>query len=162
MKMSNEDRFVSIALNSWKAYIDRADKLFSNLTPDQLNKEVAPGKNRLLYLLGHLTAVHDGMLPLLSLGPRLHPEMDEPFIANPDKAGPNLPSAQDVLQAWTEVNTKLSAGITAFKTEDWLQRHTSVSEQDFAKEPLRNRFAILISRTGHLASHLGQALLVVK
>jgi hypothetical protein len=160
--MPNEERFVSIALNSWKAYIERADKLFSSLSAEQINKEVAPGKNRLIYLLGHLTAVHDGMLPLLFLGPRLHPEMDESFVTNPDKATQKLPSAQDVLQAWTEVNTKLSAGIAAFKTEDWMQRHASVSEEDFAKEPLRNRFAILISRTGHLASHLGQAQLVAK
>jgi hypothetical protein len=160
--MPKEDRFVSIALNSWKAYLERADKLFSTFSAEQLNKEVAPGKNRLIYLLGHLTAVHDGMLPLLSLGPRLHPELDEPFIKSPDKTAQNLPSAEEVLKDWTEVNTKLSAGIAAFKTEDWLERHTSVSEQDFAKEPLRNRFAILISRTGHLASHLGQAQLVAK
>src|ERR1700733_5108866 len=107
--MPEQNHFASIALNSWKAYIERTDKLFSDLTPDQLNKEVAPGKNRLLYLLGHLTAVHDAMLPLLFLGPRLHPEMDEPFVTHPDKATQTLPSAQDVLQAWTEVNTRLSA-----------------------------------------------------
>jgi hypothetical protein len=29
---------------------------------DQFKREVAPGKNRVLYLLGHLTAVNDAML----------------------------------------------------------------------------------------------------
>jgi hypothetical protein len=35
-----------------------------------------------------------------------------------------------------------------------------VSEEDFAKEPHRNRFTLLLSRTGHLAFHLGQVVLV--
>ena len=42
---------------------------------------------------------------------------------------------------------------------DWVQRHSAVSEEDFAKDPSRNRFAILLSRTNHLSYHLGQAVL---
>jgi hypothetical protein len=160
--MANDDRFVSVALTAWKTNLERADKLFSTLSAEQLDKEVAPGKNRLLYLLGHLTAVNDGMLPLLFLGERLHTELDASFITSPDKAAQNPPSAEEVKKAWQEVNRKLSDGISTFKTEDWLKRHASVSEADFAKEPLRNRFAILISRTNHLASHLGQAGLAPK
>jgi hypothetical protein len=72
--MTNEERFVSVALNAWNGNIERADKLFSGLTAEQLTQQVAPGKNRLIYLWGHLTAVHDAMLPLLAFGPRLHPE----------------------------------------------------------------------------------------
>src|SRR5450432_2694313 len=152
--MANEERFVAGALKDWKANIERAEKLFSNLTAEQLNKEVAPGKNRLIYLWGHLTAVNDGMLPLLSCGPRLHPEFDAAFISNPDKATPEMPSAEEVKNAWNEINRKLSDGIAVMKTEDWLRKHSAVSEEDFAKEPLRNRFAILLSRTNHLSSHL--------
>ena len=37
------------------------------------------------------------------------------------------------------------------------QRHAVVSEEDFARDPSRNRFAVLLSRTNHLSSHLGQA-----
>ena len=32
----------------------------------------------------------------------------------------------------------------------------------FAKDPLRNRFSILLSRTNHLSYHLGQAVLGLK
>ena len=70
--MANEERFVSGALKAWDAYIEQADGLFSNLTEQQLGREVAPGKNRLIYLWGHLIAVHDGMLPLLYFGQHLH------------------------------------------------------------------------------------------
>jgi len=46
---------------------------------------------------------------------------------------------------------------------DWMGRHMSVSEEDFAKEPQRNKFNVLIGRTNHQSYHLGQLnLLTVK
>jgi hypothetical protein len=160
--VANEERLLSGALNAWKQNIERADKLFSPLTPEQLGREIAPGKNRLIYLWGHLTAVHDRMLPLLGIGPRLHEELDEPFLTKADKAVANLPSADVIKKDWNKVNGRLRDGFARFSTADWLQKHASVSEEDFAKEPDRNRFAILLSRTNHLSYHLGQATLAGK
>jgi hypothetical protein len=157
--MAHEELFLSGALNAWRTNIERADKMFSSLTSEQLLNEVAPGKNRLIYLWGHLTAVHDAMLPLLDFGPRLHPEFDVPFISNPDRAVPSMPSAEEVRKSWNEISRKLFEGFAQLRTEDWLHKHTAVSDEDFAKEPLRNRFAILLSRTNHLSYHLGQAAL---
>jgi hypothetical protein len=34
-----------------------------------------------------------------------------------------------------------------------------VSEEDFEREPHRNRFTVLLGRTAHLAYHVGQATL---
>ena len=45
---------------------------------------------------------------------------------------------------------------------DWLQRHSAVSEEEFAKDPSRSRFSNLLSRTNHLSYHLGQAVLGLK
>jgi len=73
--MGNEDSYVALGLKVWKAQIDRADKLFGGLSSEEVLREIAPGRNRLLYLWGHLTAIHDAMLPLLGLSERLHPEM---------------------------------------------------------------------------------------
>jgi DinB superfamily len=160
--MKPEEALVTSTLNSWKNWIERADKSFSPLTEDQMQKEVAPGKNRLIYLVGHLTAVHDRMLPLLDLGPRLHPELDTPFLSNPDRATAELPKAEEIKKSWQEVNSKLLAGFEKLSPTEWLQKHTSVSEEDFAKDPSRNRFAILQSRTSHLAFHLGQVALIPK
>ena len=108
---------------------------------------------------GHLTAVHDAMLPLLGLRERLHPEFDVAFVSNPDKSQAGIPSQEQVRQAWNSVNGELSKGFERMSWSDWLQRHTAVSEEDFAKDPSRNRFAILLSRTNHLSYHLGQAVL---
>jgi DinB superfamily len=158
----SEQALAIAAVNSWKINIERADRFFSPLTEEQLLREVAPGKNRLIYLWGHLTAVHDRMLPLLVLGPRLHPEYDSLFITNPDKTAPTLPAAAEIKKAWDEINGKLLAGFQKLSAPDWLQKHASVSEEDFAKDPQRNRFAVLLSRTTHISFHLGQTALIPK
>jgi hypothetical protein len=156
----SEQALVTAAVNSWKLNIERADRLFSPLTEEQLLKEVAPGKNRLIYLWGHLTAVHDRMLPLLVLGARLHPEYDPLFITSPDKAAPTLPAAGQIKKAWDEINGTLLAGFESLSAVDWLKKHASVSDEDFAKDPQRNRFSVLLSRTTHISFHLGQTALM--
>jgi hypothetical protein len=157
--MGNEGSYVALGLKVWKAQIERADKLFRSLSSDDVLREIAPGKNRLLYLWGHLTAIHDAMLPLLGMGERLYPEFDVAFVSNPDKSQAAIPSHEQVRQAWETVNGELSKGFEKMSQPDWLQRHASVSEEEFAKDASRNRFAILLSRTNHLSYHLGQAVL---
>ncbi len=159
---TKEELLLAVALNAWKQNIERAGKAFTSRTVADLQKEIAPGKNRLIYLWGHLTAVHDAMLPLLGLGARRHPEFDVPFVTKPDKSVPNLPSAEEVKKAWEEVNAKLASEFAKLSPADWLQKHSAVSDEDFVKEPQRNRFAVLLSRTNHLAFHLGQTVLVSK
>ena len=160
--MANEDAYIALGLKVWKTQIDRADKLFGSLSSEEVLREIAPGRNRLLYLWGHLTAIHDAMLPLLALGERLHPEFDVAFVSNPDKSQAAIPSHEEVRQAWNVVNAELWKGFEKMSWPDWLQRHTAVSEEYFAKDTSRNRFAILLSRTNHLSYHLGQAVLGLK
>ena len=160
--MGNEGSYVVLGLKSWNAQIDRADKLFGGLSSEEVLREIAPGRNRLLYLWGHLTAVHDAMLPLLSFRERLHPEFDVAFVSNPDKSRADIPSHEQVRRAWNAVNAELRMGFEAMSWTDWVRRHSAVSEEDFAKDPSRNRFAILLSRTNHLSYHLGQAVLGLK
>jgi DinB superfamily len=160
--MTAEQALVTAVVNSWKINIERAERLFSPLSEEQLLQEVAPGKNRLIYLWGHLTAVHDRMLPLLALGPRVYPEFDALFLTNPDKAAPTLPAAQAIKKAWDDVNGRLLAGFESLSAAAWLEKHASVSDEEFAKDPLRNRLSILLSRTTHIAFHLGQTALIPK
>jgi hypothetical protein len=157
--MTTEKSLIDSALRGWKFNVEQAEKLFAGLSPEQLEREVAPGKNRLIYLWGHLAAVHDRLLPLLGIGERLHPEFDGMFISSPDKSVPLTVSKQSLKTAWQEINQKLWEGFAKFSESDWAQRHTAVSEQDFEREPHRNRFGVLLGRTAHLAYHLGQAAL---
>jgi hypothetical protein len=160
--MGNDPSYAALALKAWKTQIDRADKLFGGLSSEEVLREIAPGRNRALYLWGHLTAVHDAMLPLLGLRERLHPEFDVAFISNPDRSRADIPSHEQVRGAWSVVNAELWKGFEKMSSNDWALRHSSVSEEDFAKDPSRNRFAVLLSRTNHLSYHLGQAVLVLK
>jgi hypothetical protein len=160
--MKNEGSYVALGLKVWKAQIERADKLFGSLSSEEVLREIAPGRNRLLYLWGHLTAIHDAMLPLLALGERLHPEFDAAFVSNPDKSKPDIPSHEQVRQAWNTINGELWKGFEKISWAEWLGRHAAVSEEDFARDASRNRFAILLSRTNHLSYHLGQAVLGLK
>ena len=160
--MGNDPSCAALALKAWKTQIDRADKLFGALSSEEVLREIAPGRNRVLYLWGHLTAVHDAMLPLLGLRERLHPEFDVAFISNPDKSRADIPSHEQVRGAWNVVNAELWKGFEKMSWNDWVQRHAAVSEEDFAKDASRNRFAVLLSRTNHLSYHLGQAVLALK
>src|SRR2546425_670084 len=160
--MGNEGIYVALGLKVWKTQIERADKLFGSLASEEVLREIAPGRNRLLYLWGHLTAIHDAMLPLLGLRERLHPEFDVAFVSNPDKSRADIPSHEEVHRAWNVVNAELWNGFEKMSWSDWVQRHSAVSEEDFAKDASRNRFSILLSRTNHLSYHLGQAVLALK
>jgi hypothetical protein len=158
--MTTEQIMATTAVSTWKLVVGRFSKGIAPLPDEQLQQQVAPNRNRLMYLLGHLTAVHDRMFSLLDIGERLHPELDDVYITNPDKTHPDPLSATDLKQAWTEVNAKLTEAFEKLTPSEWLQKHTAVSDEDFAKDPTRNRLAILLSRTSHAAFHSGQAVLV--
>jgi hypothetical protein len=157
--MTHEQLTVSVAIASWKNTVGRADKVFSALTDEQFLQEVAPGRNRIIYLLGHLTTVHDGLHTILGLGERLHPEFESMFVSKPDKAIKTLPSISQLKQSWTVVNHSLLEKFDRLSPENWLQRHMAMSDEDYAKDPTRNRLSVLLSRTNHLSYHLGQIIL---
>ena len=159
--MSPSTLLIRTVLQSWRLIIDRTSKTLSSFTDDELQLEVAPGKNRLYYLMGHLAAVHDRLFPLLRLGERLHPELGSQFVDSPDRKlmGDGIPPAQ-LRTVWVEVNSRLTDAFETLQPQEWLQRHDSVSEEDFAKDPRRNRLAVLMSRVNHAAYHEGQMRLV--
>jgi uncharacterized damage-inducible protein DinB len=157
--MTNEEILGGTVLNSWRLVMNRFHKTLSELSDEQLQQQVAPARNRVFYLLGHLTAMHDRMFPLLGIGERLHTELDEPYIANPDRVHADPLSATELRRAWAEVNDKLIRAFEGFTLEDWLQNHTAVSDEDFIKDPMRNRLAVVMNRTSHASYHAGQAAL---
>jgi DinB superfamily len=151
-----DELFVTTVVTSWKQIVNRLDERFAPLDDEQLQKQIAPNKNRLFYLLGHLTAVHDRMLPLLGIGERMHPGLDEAYLTNPDQTFSDPLSAADLKKAWSEVNAAITSAVEKFSVDDWLKKHTAVSDEDFSKDPTRNRFAVFLNRTNHVSFHTGQ------
>jgi DinB superfamily len=157
--MTNDEILTGAVVDSWKLVIKRFDKMLGNFTDEHLQQQVAPGKNRVFYLLGHLTAFHDRMLPMLGLGERLHPELDDAYIANGDRVLGDPLSATELRRTWIEVNDKLTAAFDRLNLQDWLEKHAAVSDADFAENPERNRLSVVVSRTNHVSYHLGQVVL---
>ena len=146
--------------DSWQKQIMATNKIFDALSDEALLQEVSPGRNRGIYLLGHLTAVHDLMLPLLRFEEAKYPELQHPFLKSPDKAVDAIPSATQLREQWKDVNETLSTHIQNLPADDWFTRHSNISEEDFIKEPHRNRLNVLLDRTIHLSNHRGQLLLL--
>ena len=147
--------FIKMVLDEWHARMRNADTLLDKLTDEQLQKEVAPNRNRGIYIVGHLTAVHDRMLPVLGFGDRFYPHLDELFITNPDKVK-TLPPASELRGYWKNINATLANHFKNLQADEWFQRHNSVSAEDFIKEPHRNKLNLIINRTNHMSYHSGQ------
>src|SRR5436190_17549814 len=88
--------FIKMVTDAWETQNSRFNKLLDELTPAQLMLEVAPGRNRGIYLAGHLVAVSDAMLPILGFGEKLYPQLTNLFISNPDKSVLNLPTVAEL------------------------------------------------------------------
>ena len=156
--MSNQQAELIIQMNlaMWDAQNKKFAELIDKLTDEQLMNETAPNRNTGVYLLGHIIAVSDDMIRLFDLGDRIVPEYLDIFIKNPDKSNKAFPSIVDLKSAYQTVTILLNNRFSQFSLEDWLSKHTAVSDEDFAKDPMRNKLNVLISRTIHLANHLGQ------
>jgi hypothetical protein len=156
--MTPDQIFIATAISSWQQVVTRVGGLCLGLNDEQLLVEVAPGKNRILYLWGHLTAIHDGMFSILRLGDRLHPALDSLFVAQPDRSMP-LPTSAEIAKCWEGVHTELLSRFTTLSRNDWLERHGNASAEEFERNPTRNRLAVLLSRTNHASYHFGQMML---
>lgn len=158
--MNTTQTTIKMVFDRWYALIKNFDASLNAFTDEQLLQEIAPGKNRGIYLLGHLIAVHDDMLILLDLGDKLYPELNEPFIKSPDKTVSEIPSAKELRAYWSKQNEVITQRFDSIQPDEWFQKHTAVSAEDFAKEPHRNKLNIIITRTSHLAYHHGQFVLL--
>jgi len=153
--------FIKMVVAEWDKQNSNFSKFLSSVTDEQLSKEIAPGKNTGIYLVGHLIAISDAMLPLLAFGEKLFPHLENIFIVNPDKSGLELPSVVELKEQLNTVNAELSKQIGSTAVEDWFKRHMSVSDEDFSKEPHRNKLNVIINRTNHMSYHLGQLILLI-
>jgi hypothetical protein len=54
------------------------------------------------------------------------------------------------------VNDTLASQFEKMTAAEWFTRHQAVSEEDFKKEPHRNKLNLVINRTNHLSGHYAQ------
>lgn len=158
--MEQKEILVQMAIKAWDMQIDRTSKFIDSLNDASMMREIAPGKNRIIYLLGHLVAVNDNINTLFGSGERLFADYYDVFVKNPDRSDLPMPEAAKVREAWKASNAQLSALFARMSVDEWLSRHTSMTDEDLVREPTRNKLSVLLNRTSHVAYHLGQLKLV--
>lgn len=156
--MEQKQIFIQMALKAWNIQVGRVDKFLEARTDESLTENIAPGKNSIVYLLGHLIAVNDNIISLFG-GERQYAYLDEAFVKNPDKSGLAMPAASTIRADWRRSNQMLTDYFEKMSAEDWFSKHTAMTDEDLIKEPGRNKLSVLINRTNHVAYHLGQLVL---
>lgn len=158
--MDDKEIMVKMVLDRWNALNSIVDNQLDKLSDHELEADIVPGKNRGIYLLGHLITVHDAMIPLLQLGTAQYPHLTEIFLNSPDKFIDQIPKTQELRVIWklqSSILTNLFNGITV---DEWFARQGAVHEEDFKLEPHRNNLNIVLIRLSHLSYHAGQLALL--
>ena len=151
---------VKLVLDRWNGSLLSFSRFLNALPDTQLEQEVSPGKNRGIYLLGHLIAVHDEMLPLLGWGEKKYPELTAPFLKEADKSTELKVSVAELRNMWDDQISLFKEKLDSMTPEAWFEKHTAISAEDFEKEPHRNKLNVMITRTSHLQYHTGQLVLL--
>ena len=124
-------QIIKQVITAWATNSKVISTFFSKYEDAYYFNEVSPGRNRAIYLLGHLIAANDSMLPMFDLGERLYPELEATFLRIPDKTAADTLTIAELRQYWEILNTTLAAHFDKMQTQDWMSRHTRVSEEDF-------------------------------
>jgi hypothetical protein len=162
LELNFTTQIIKQVIDSWTSRNTAVTNFFKAHDDEVYFKDIAPGRNRSIYLLGHLIATNDTLLPLFGLGEKLFPEL-ETYSNKPDKSFEDIATLTELKKKWETINKTLTDHFNTMTPTDWLSRHTAVSEEDFAKEPQRNKLNVLIGRTNHQSYHVGQLnLLTVK
>ena len=155
MNKANTSLFIQMALKQWKLSNEKVDKIFNTISNEQYSNPIRPGSNTAAWVLCHLTYINDSLIPLLGLGQSTYPQLMGIATAK-DSSQHKAISKDELKSMWTVINSKLLLAFEDMPAEEWFNRHTSVSEEDFKKEPHRNKLNVLLSRTNHQAYHSGQ------
>ena len=155
-----EEIFTQMALKNWEAQNKAMDEFVDSLSDEDFKKDVAPGKNSVQYLVGHMIAANESMVKIFGLGQPLFPEYEQPFIRTPDHSGQTFPAPSTLKENYKKHREELKSQFEKITPDEWMNKHSLMSDEDFEKEPTRNKMSVLLSRIHHLAYHLGQMKLV--
>lgn len=138
-----EGHFIFLA---WLLQNRKISDLINRLTEEDLKKDVAPGRNSGLYLLGHLIASNDLLMPLFDFGEKMYPKYEKIFLCTPDKCAQNFPPIDEMKSHWFSLNEVLKLNFNAMYEKQW------VIDSDLANQ----RINMLLSIVNHQCYHLGQ------
>lgn len=147
---------LNICLLNWNAQNKRIRKIIDTISDENYSKPIVEGGNTPSWILGHLAEADDALLELMGIGKRLYPDLKTIYHHERGNNQSGHLSRQEVGTRFDAILSQLDGAFDSWTEKEWLSRHTAISDEDFKKEPHRNKLNVLLSRTTHKASHLGQ------
>jgi hypothetical protein len=147
---------LDICLLQWDVYNRRMLKTLDAISEEDLHKPIVPGGNSPSWLLGHLADTDDALLELFGIRNRMFPELAKIYHHERGTNQSGHLSKEELTTKWKAIVAELDRAFKNWNESDWHSRHMAVSEEDFKKEPQRNKLNVMLSRVTHKASHLGQ------
>jgi uncharacterized damage-inducible protein DinB len=147
---------LEICLLQWDAFNRRAQKMLESISEENFNRPIFAGGNSPSWLMGHLADTEDALLELFGIRKRMFPELAKIYHHEKGNNQTGHLSKVELTAKWNEISAELDRAFKAMSESDWHGRHTAVSEEDYKKEPHRNKLNVMLSRVTHKASHLGQ------
>jgi hypothetical protein len=131
-------------------------KVFDSLEDTKYTQPIATGLNTPSWILGHLVETEDSLLELFGIGKRLFPDLKDIYHHTRGSNQTGHLQKEELIKRWKAISAELDKAFNSWSENEWMGRHTAVSEEDFKKEPHRNKLNVMLSRVEHKASHLGQ------
>ena len=153
---------LDICLLQWDTYNRRMQKMLDDVNEGNFHKPIVSGGNSPSWLFGHLADTDDALLVLFGIGERMFPELGKIYHHERNTNQEGHLSNVELTARWKAIVAELDKTFKTMSESDWLGRHMAVTEEEFKKEPHRNKLNVLLSRVTHKASHLGQLALQTK
>ena len=147
---------LDICLLQWDTYNRRMQKAIESIPDEKVYQSIVPGGNSPSWLMGHLADTDDALLELFGIRQRMFPELAKIYHHERGTNQSGHLSKAELLTKWKVIVAELDRTFRAMTESDWHSKHTAVSDEDFKKEPHRNKLNVMLSRVTHKASHLGQ------
>lgn len=151
-----------ICVLQWDQYNKRMLKLLETMEESDFHKAIVPGGNSPSWILGHLVDTDDALLELLGIGKRHFPDLQNIYHHTKGTNQEGHLSKHELIRHWKIISDDLDKAFKSWTENEWLSRHTAVNEEDFKKEPHRNKLNVMLGRVSHKASHLGQIAMMKK
>lgn len=147
---------IEICLIQWDTYNRRMQKMLDALSADRYNTPIVAGGNSPAWLMGHLADTDDALLELFGIRKRMFPELAKIYHHERGTNQTGHLTKEELNSRWKAIVVELDKVFKSMSESDWHSRHMAVTEEDFKKEPQRNKLNVMLSRVSHKASHLGQ------
>jgi uncharacterized damage-inducible protein DinB len=84
------------------------------------------------------------------------------YVERADNKSETAYTVSQVKEKWSQQNSVFEEYFAKTKTDEWFEKHTRVSTEEFEKDRKRNRLNVILARIPHLTYHQGQLALLKK